>query len=151
MEFECPICLEKIKYATVGSCLHHFCYFCLFKHCKFSNKCPICKTDILELRLDREFDLLINQDTLPKLQYSNEIIMVPKLGEEPGLTIRNNLNGPGVKISKIKSNGLFKKHDFKINDIILFINEIPCSNHTFVIKQIMNLFQSNKILKIIKL
>ena len=32
--FECPICLDNIKYATVGSCMHHFCYFCIFKHCK---------------------------------------------------------------------------------------------------------------------
>ena len=77
MNFECPICLDQIKYATVGSCMHHFCYFCLFKHCKFSNECPMCKTKIHEIKLDREFDILINGDTLPTLKYQNETLLYP--------------------------------------------------------------------------
>ena len=152
MNFECPICLDQIKYATVGSCMHHFCYFCLFKHCKFSDECPMCKTKIHEFKLDREFDILINGDTLPTLKYQNEILIYPISGvKDPGLTIKNNSKGPGVIITKIKSTGIFQKYDFKQKDILLFINDVPCCNHIHVMKQIMNLFQSFKPLKIIKL
>ena len=152
MNFECPICLDQIKYATVGSCMHHFCYFCLFKHCKFSDKCPMCKTEIHEIKLDREFDILINGDTLPTLKFKNEVLLIP-ISEikDPGLTIKNNKKGPGVVITKIKSSGLFCKYNFQEKDVLLFINDVPCNNHIHVMKQIMNLFQSCKPLKIIKL
>ena len=152
MIFECPICLDQIKYATVGSCMHHFCYFCLFKHCKFNDECPICKTKIHEIKLDREFDILINGDSLPTLKYKNEVLLIP-ISEikDPGLTIQNNKKGPGVVITKIKSSGLFCKYNFHEKDILLFINDVPCNNHIYVMKQIMNLFQSCKPLKIIKL
>lgn len=183
MAFECPICLDNIKYATIGSCTHHFCYFCLFKHCKFNNKCPLCSTKINEIRLDREFDQLINKDTLPLFIYPNEtiinnyynnsnsernetiennnvstsnLLLDKKINScnkiiTPGLTIKNNVKGPGVIITKIKSTGLFDKYYFKINDILLFINEVPCCNHIYVMEQIMYLFNSEKTMKIIKL
>ena len=166
MSFECPICLDNIKYATVGSCTHHFCYFCIFKYCKFNNKCPLCKTEIHELKLDREFDSIINGDSLPTLRCPNEVIIDNyyiytnennnnnnnnlKI-DNPGLTIKNNIKGPGVIISKIKSSGLFHKYSFKIGDTLLFINEVPCYNHSYVMNQIMTLFKSNKLMKIIKL
>lgn len=152
MIFECPICLDQIKYSAVGSCMHHFCYFCLFKHCKLSNECPMCKTKIHEIKLDREFDFLINGSKLSTLKFKNEVFLFP-ISEikDPGLTIKNNIKGPGVVITKIKSSGLFSKYNFKENDVLLFINGVPCNNHAFVMTQIMNLFQSDKILKIIKL
>lgn len=162
--FECPICLDNIKYATVGSCMHHFCYFCIFKHCKFNNKCPMCKTEIHEIKLDREFDTLINGETLPTLIYPNQVIINSVITESNGnnklnkiqqdyigITIKNNTKGPGVIISKIKSSGLFSAHNFKVGDTLLFINEVPCNNHEHVMSQIMELFKSNKPLKIIKL
>ena len=183
MIFECPICLDNIKYATIGSCTHHFCYFCLFKHCKFNNKCPLCSTKINEIRLDREFDQLINNDTLPSFIYPNQTIINNYYNNNnsersehsensnasssnfllnkkingtnntmcPGLTIKNNSKGPGVIITKIKPTGLFSKYDFKCGDILLFINEVPCCNHVFVMEQIMNLFNNEKEMKIIKL
>lgn len=152
MSFECPICLDKIKYAAVGSCMHHFCYFCLFKHCKFSDECPMCKSKIYELKLDREFDTLINGDTLPTLKYQNEILLDITMDvNDPGLTIKNNLKGPGVIITKIKPMCLFDKYYFKEKDVLLFINDVPCCNHNNVMNQIMNLFRSNKHMKIIKL
>ena len=100
------ICLDQIKYATVGSCII-ICYFCLFKHCKFSDECPMCKTKIHEIKLDREFDILINGDTLPTLKYPNETLLSISDVKDPGLTIKNNSKGPGVIIFKIKSTGLF--------------------------------------------
>ena len=163
--FECPICLDNIKYATVGSCMHHFCYFCIFKHCKFNNKCPMCKTKIHEIKLDREFDTLINGETLPTLIYQNQVIINSVISDSNasntkfrkmqedyiGITIKNNTKGPGVIISKIKSTGLFSINSFKVGDTLLFINDVPCNNHVHVMSQIMDIFQSNKPLKIIKL
>lgn len=137
--------------------MHHYCYFCLFKYCKNNNKCPICKTEILEIKLDREFDNLVNGDSLPTFKYPNEIVIKNYLNNtnndvnDPGLVIKNNLKGPGVIIIQIKSSGLFIKYNLKKNDIILFINEIPCVNHIIVMNQIMKLFQSGKSMKIIKL
>jgi len=63
----------------------------------------------------------------------------------------NNKKGPGIVITKIKSSGLFCKYNFQVKDVLLFINDVPCNNHIHVMKQIMNLFQSCKPLKIIKL
>lgn len=151
MNFECPICLEQIKYATVGSCMHHFCYFCLLKHCRFNDECPMCKTKIHEIKLDREFDILISGDLFPTLKYPNEIFLNPISNiKNPGLTIKNYLKGPGVIITKIKSTGLFHFYNFKEKDVLLIINDVPCCNHVHVMKQIINLFQSNKTLKIVK-
>lgn len=151
--FECPICLDNIKYASIGTCTHHFCYFCLFKHCKTSNLCPICKTEINDFRIDREFDQLVNGESLPSFKYTNEITIsnINDLYGDPGITIENNANGPGVIITKLLQNGIFKKYNFCKNDIIIFINNVPCNNHKHVIDQIMNLFDSKKIIKIIKL
>ncbi len=152
MIFECPICLDNIKYATVGSCMHHFCYYCLLKHCKYNNKCPLCKTLILELKYDREFDLLLNNDILPHFNYKDEIILNPIPGvNNPGLTIQNNLTGVGVIITKINLLGLFHKYSFEVGDILLFINNIPCNYHADVMEQIMSLYKSTKQIKIIKL
>jgi hypothetical protein len=120
----------------------------------------MCKTEILEIKLDREFDTLINGDTLPTFVYPNEVLIKNYYYNEiehkeniddPGLVIKNNLKGPGVIITQIKSSGLFIKYNFKKDDIILFINEVPCVNHIKVMNQIMNLFQSGKPMKIIKL
>ncbi len=154
LNFECPICLENIKYATVGSCMHHFCYFCLFNHCKtcYKNniyaKCPLCKEPINELKLDREFDKLITGPILPHFNLKNEIIIDCSCTiNDPGLTIKNNTKGPGIIIIKLNKYGLFQEYNFKIGDIILFINDIPCNNHTIVMKQIMNLFNSRKLIK----
>jgi hypothetical protein len=152
LSFECPICLDNIKYASIGSCTHHFCYFCLFKHCKNSNECPMCKTKIFEIKIDREFDMLINNDSLPNIVHRNVIIINPDLNvSDPGLTITNNLKGPGVVITQLKTSGYFKHFNFKINDIILFINEVPCISHILVMEQIMNLYSCGKEIKCILL
>lgn len=40
---ECTICLEKIsKMGSVDSCIHTFCFECIVKWSKVTNKCPIC-------------------------------------------------------------------------------------------------------------
>ena len=149
MNFECPICLDTIKYSSVGSCMHHFCYDCLYEWCKRSNKCPICKQLILEFKIDHEFNNLIHmykfEEIIPILRVKNLIILRPIKGiDNPGLKIKNNHNGPGVIIINVKSTGLFNFYNIKQNEIILFVNDIPCMNHKFVMEQIMALNISNK-------
>ena len=164
--FECPICLENIKDAVIGSCTHHFCHYCLFKHCKKNIKCPICRTIIREIRPDYQFQNLINNNTkidtnnliyytekqfINSIRNSNEIILD---NEEhnfkiAGITLKNN-KGPGVTITKLKKTSLFDYY-LKVNDILLFINGVPCVNHKDVINQINYLFLSNIKIKIIKL
>jgi len=150
--FECPICLDNIKYASIGSCTHHFCFYCLYKHCQRSNECPMCKAKIYEIKFDREFDNILNRDSLPTLKYDNETIIYQiNTIKNPGITIANNTKGPGVIVKKIKESGLFKQYSFKNGDVILFINDIPCTNHVNVMEQIMFLHNSNKPMKCILL
>lgn len=151
MTIECPICLDTIKYAVVGSCMHHYCYYCLFNYCKKSNEnnkypeCSLCKEKINEIKFDREFEILNNNINLPELHFEKEIKIYPIINiHNPGLTISNNLRGPGVIVNKVNINGLFYKYNIKKGDIIIFINGINCYNHKIVMEQIMNLFNSNK-------
>ena len=154
--FECIICLDNIKYSAIGSCTHHFCYYCLLDYCKVCNKkneyakCPLCKMPINEIRLDREFDKILNNNILSYFCYQNEKILYPiDFVTNPGLTIKNNKKGPGVIIIKLQKDGLFKKYDFNIKDILLSVNGISCYSHITVIDQIMKLFQSRKIMNIV--
>lgn len=63
--------------------------------------------------------------------------------EDIGISIKNN-NGPGVKVIALKKEKLAFKNGIKVNDIILFINNIPCLNHQQSIKIIDNLILSEK-------
>ena len=150
IKYDCPICLDQILHSTIGSCTHHYCYRCIYNYCKINNLCPLCKTKIFELKLDHEFETIINGDSLNILHNDNEIIINPIDGILPGLTISNN-NGPGIIITRLKPNGLFKYYNFKEKDIIIFINGLPCINHVDVVNQIMYLYVSQKPIKCILL
>lgn len=166
--FECPICLEEITDAVIGSCTHHYCFYCLYSHCKKNNKCPLCKNKIREIRFDYQFQNLINQfnntlnnnnnninEIIIKKEFINnfknckEINLINNQNKIAGITIKNNI-GPGVKIINLKKNSIFNEY-FKIYDVLLFINKVPCINHTDVIEQINYLFANNLDIKIIKL
>jgi len=112
----------------------------------------MCKAKIYEIKFDREFDNILNRDSLPTLKYDNETIIYQiNTIKNPGITIANNTKGPGVIVKKIKESGLFKQYSFKNGDVILFINDIPCTNHVNVMEQIMFLHNSNKPMKCILL
>jgi hypothetical protein len=128
---DCPICFNKISHSCVGSCLHHFCYPCLFKWLTTHNTCPVCRERVREIRFDREFDL-INGTVDDPFRHPNELVIKFPEGTRAGVTLKNN-EGPGVSVKHLKEDGQFLKHGIKIGTIILFINNIPCNNHKEVI------------------
>ena len=71
---------------------------------------------------------------------------IPKKNDDIGITIKNN-KGPGVKVISLKKDKLAFQKGIKVNDIILFINNIPCINHKQSIDIIYSLVLSRKIIK----
>ena len=136
---ECPICYNTISNSCIGSCTHHFCITCLVKWCENKGtSCPICKTLIIEIRPDPEFDK-INCPELENIStknFSNTITINFIKDDLPGITLRNNSNfyndnesSPGVIITRINEKDQCYKSGMRKNDIILFINNIPCIDH----------------------
>ena len=163
LTFECPICLEEINNAVIGSCTHHFCYYCLYRHCHKSLNCPICKTVIREIRNDFQFQNLVNERNnisfkkefdedlyilktkfINQIKNSSTIILQNKDKKYStcGISLKNNTDSTGVKIVSIKKNSLFFDK-FKKDDILLFINKVPCINYKSVISQINYLMNNN--------
>ena len=58
---ECGICFNIIKKSCVGPCNHHYCFLCMIRWCYHKNICPKCKTEITEIKLDPEYDYLIQE------------------------------------------------------------------------------------------
>lgn len=48
----CPICYEVIgcKNYVITNCNHKFCFECLTKSCQNKNECPLCRTEIKNLK-----------------------------------------------------------------------------------------------------
>ena len=156
---DCPICFQLICKSAVPSCSHHFCYSCLKKWClQGVYKCPICKLDINEIKFDKEFDSINNKHNiefdsinnknnieldineikfdkeLDSINNSNNIIIIDfDNNDNAGITLENNsynfLRRPGVRVKNIKLDKKMYKSGIRKNDIILFINNIPCSDH----------------------
>ena len=129
---DCPICFEKITNSAIGSWSHHFCYICLLQWYKLNDQCPICKTNIREIRFDIEFDRLLNNNKIT-LNRNEKVIDSNNLK----ITLINNTKGPGVKIKNVNNNLL------KIGEIILFINGISIINHKQAIDIINHSIISN--------
>lgn len=53
------------------------------------------------------------------------------------LTLKNN-RGPGVYVCKINNNCIAYHYGLRKNDVLLFVNNIPCINH----KQTINIFDN---------
>lgn len=150
---DCPICYTLIENSCIGSCTHHFCYKCLLKWCYNKGvSCPVCKTVIREIRMDKEFDSLNNPDpTHPIILEFSKIITVDfsKINNnkiKPGITLSNNI-GPGVRVRRIKDTDLCYVSGIRPNDILLFINNVPCTNHVQTVDIIEEAFKCNKMIK----
>ena len=127
---DCPICFELIQNSCVGSCMHHFCYTCLIKWISFGGCiCPKCKNFIYEIKFDKEFDSINNNIETPIVtEYTKKINIYFEDSVKPGITIGSN-SGPGVKILKLNKGDKCYDSGLQINDIILFLNNVPCNTH----------------------
>ena len=145
---DCPICFQLICKSAVPSCSHHFCYSCLKKWClQGVYKCPICKLVINEIKFDKEFDSINNKNNkeldineikfdkeLDSINNSNNIIIIDfDNNDSAGISLENNTykfsRRPGVRVKNIKLDKKMYKSGIRKNDVILFINNIPCSDH----------------------
>lgn len=149
---ECPICFEIINNSCVASCMHHYCYDCLMKWIQYGgNNCPKCKKPFFEIYFDKEFDFINNKNVtnnkIVTRDYTIKKILNFTESCKAGITITSNM-GMGVKIKKLNKNDLFYKNGFRVNDIILFINNIVCVSHEQTIKIITEANNNNKSLYI---
>lgn len=156
---DCVICYNHIITSCITSCNHHFCYKCLIDWCKIQNTCPKCRTIIREIRPDREFDhltyILLNSLANNKLldlssnfftltnNNTEEITITFPPNTNAGITLKNN-NGPGVKITRLSYQGRGRICGLKEQNIILFLNNVPCINHKQAIDIIDHCMFSNK-------
>ena len=136
---ECAICFNIISNSCIGSCTHHFCLTCLIRWCQNNGTaCPICKTLIREIRPDIEFNKL-NCPESPDLCTDNighKIIVDFSNNENAGITLENNcsfgglgIRGPGVIVTKINQKDKCYQSGLRKGDTIIFINNIPCTDH----------------------
>ena len=169
---ECPICFNHINKSYSTDCMHHFCQTCIVKWCKNNAICPKCRSFILFLKPDPEFDSCNNNNNHYNTDLYSEISTLNifsteisidnislyyidfknKFNKKVGITLTDN-NGVGVKIYKLDSRGIAQKAGLKCNQIILFINNIPCFNHKQAISliKINSFLQINIIFKVLKI
>jgi len=142
---DCAICFNPISNACILTCTHHFCYTCIQRWVNYKNTCPKCRAIIYDIKFDKEFDMLINKNSSPiifNVRNRKQIeIQFPK-GSNSGVTLKN--KPPGVQVENINMSHQFFKSGIKVGDILLFINNIPCNNHSQVISIINNHQKSNK-------
>tara|TARA_A100001015_G_C15044284_1_gene742344 strand:+ start:7227 stop:7562 length:336 start_codon:yes stop_codon:yes gene_type:complete len=98
--------------------------------------------------MDKEFDF-INNPTQYFIKTDCIKVITIKFDNlnSPGIILTNN-NGPGVKIKKVFTDKQCYKSGLRKDNIILFLNNVPCSNHNDAIKLIDYSYKNNKILQI---
>lgn len=140
---DCPICFNLIEKSCVGSCMHHYCYNCMIKWLSFNTFCPICKKQILEIKLDKEFDSINNPlESINLEEITKKVIIKFDDNVPPGITISNN-SGPGIKVKDLKKNDKCYLSGLRKDDIILFMNSVPCNKHEHCIKIIEESYKTN--------
>lgn len=72
------------------------------------------------------------------IDFNNSNIKIPI-----GITLKNN-KGPGALVTNVIKNNMAFYSDFKVNDIILYINNIECTNHKQCIGILENFRLSSK-------
>ena len=121
---DCSICLEKIKNGCKSSCSHYFCFPCLLNWFLYGGKnCPLCKTFIHEIKLDSVIKYPIVPNQINTTSCKHIIIDFPK--KSFSLSLENHL-GYGIKVKSLKRSSQGFLSGLRKNDLILFINNIPC-------------------------
>ena len=153
---ECPICLEIISNSCYANCSHHFCYNCLIKWCiKGGTTCPMCKNRMYQIILDKEFDLKNNPNTSIKIKKELTKIIYVNFNDklQPGIRITERkknekyIHNYGVVVSNLEKNKKLIKY-LKQNNIILYLNGMPCVKPHSTIEIIKYYYELGGILEI---
>ncbi len=153
---ECPICFEVIKNSCYANCNHHFCYNCLMKWCRKGGKrCPMCKNRMFQIILDKEFDLKNNPLCKEKIEReSTKIINVnfkdkvrPGIGIIEREKLVKNEKNHGVVVLRLEKKKKLINY-LKLNDVIMYLNGMPCVKAIDSIEIIEKYFKEKDTLKI---
>ena len=154
---ECPICLNVISNSCYANCSHHFCYECLKNWCYMGGKkCPMCKERMFQIILDKEFDLKNNplcdkeiEKELTKTIYVNlKGIIEPGIRvKERGAVVNEKKKEYGVIVTELEKNKKLIEY-LKENDIIMYLNGMPCVKSYDTLEIIKKYFNTGDILKI---
>ena len=153
---ECPICFEVIINTCQASCNHVFCYRCINKWClRGKRECPICRTKMFQLVLNKEFGFKNNLNNKTLLVKPPTKLINVNFNDDLGAGITVKERGIyntspynyGVLVSKLEPNKKLKQY-LKIGDVILYLNGIPCVNPLQTTEIINHYYETNGILKI---
>jgi len=155
---ECAICYDVISNSCYGNCSHRFCYKCLKKWCYIGGKsCPMCKKRMFQIILDAEFDLKNNPLCKKEIEKeSTKIIYVDfKDKVEPGITVKERgevgkdekKEKYGVIVTKLEKKKKLIEH-LKENDIIMYLNGMPCVKSHDSIEIIKEYYDKGYVLEI---
>jgi hypothetical protein len=78
----CKICLDEIDTNNMGitECGHLFCYSCIYKNIKYSNKCPTCRDKIsldkIFFLTDKNKEIVLNINILDELGTKNSKLLM---------------------------------------------------------------------------
>lgn len=81
-EITCEICLDDIDKNNMGitECGHIYCYSCIYKNIKYSNKCPTCRENIsldkIFFLTDKNQEIVLNSNILDELGTKNSKLLM---------------------------------------------------------------------------
>lgn len=102
----CEICLSEIESNNLGvtECGHLFCFSCIYKNIKYSDKCPICRNKISLEKIfyltDKSNQIIINADILSELGTKNSHLLF-LLGNLSRVLILSNFDECLNKLNKL--------------------------------------------------
>tara|TARA_Y100001970_G_C14222177_1_gene853348 strand:+ start:630 stop:992 length:363 start_codon:yes stop_codon:yes gene_type:complete len=110
---------------------------------KGGTSCPICKKAIYEIKLDKEFDKINNNNIdSPIILNFTKNINIQFGNIPPGITICN--NKLGILVKKLNKKEQCYISGIKVNDIITSLNGVPCREHSFAINIIKDAYINKK-------
>ena len=148
---ECAICMRAISFScTGGSCAHHFCAACLLQfsasvhHTSEERRprapgrdCPKCRAPLTQLILDTEYDEFIGGATRRPNDLSPfTVSLCLQRGQHAGITVKSTDDKFGVRLTEVKRRDAAYKAGLRKDDIIIWINGVPCRGHEETVKRI---------------
>ena len=133
---ECPICLEEAYDAVyLSTCGHLFCKDCTQRFLQIKMECPLCRQVPISIRPN--FFTLRNAHarTFAKnVVHIQNICIIIHPDSHAGISLENNKNGLGVRVSHVKKKDAAFGCGLRQKDVIMTMNQIPTTNHEQVVR-----------------